>query len=68
MGTAQKYDAFGIVVRFLGDRQYLVRLDDGAEITADFNGQSTVDEDTEVGLIALAGSWAMEEPTQRRIL
>lgn len=56
-----KYDAFGKVVKYLGDQHYLVRLYDGGEVTATFNERHLVDEGTEVGLIALCGGWGMEE-------
>ena len=55
------YDAYGKVLRFLGDQQYLVVLDDGAEVTATFDQRHIVEDGTSVGLTATGGGWSMEE-------
>ena len=54
-------DATGTVIRYIGDLQYLVRLSDGAEITATFNERHIVSEGTAVNLKALDGGWEMFE-------
>ena len=56
-----KFNGFGTVIKYLGDQHYLVRRDDGVEITASFDQRHIVEEGTEVGLIMLCGGWAMEE-------
>lgn len=56
-----EYDVIGIVVRYLGDSQYLVRLDDGCEVIASYNEKNLMDDGCEVGLYAIHGGWTMEK-------
>ena len=60
-----QYDAFGAVVRYLGEHQYLVQLDDGAEVNASFDERHVVEEGASVALTARNGSWMMEEKPLR---
>ena len=55
-----RYDAYGEVIRYLDDQQYLVILDDGGEVTAIFNERRELSQGTKVGLRSLAGGWEME--------
>ncbi len=55
------YDVYGEVIVYLGDRRYLVKIDDEGEVTATSNDVRELDKGTKVGLKSLSGSWKMEE-------
>ena len=55
------YDVYGEVIVYLGNRRYLVKIDDGGEVTATFNDDHELVKGTKVGLKSLSGSWKMEE-------
>ncbi len=57
--TYKEYDAIGKVIMYLGSRQYQVCFDDGAELVAVNQSDSTVPDGTKVGLLAVDGSWTM---------
>ena len=54
------YDDWGTVIG-RNERGYLVKLDNGEEITATFEQKHVVPNDTRVALIMLDGGWIMEE-------
>ena len=59
------YDAYGVVVKYLDNQMYLVRLDDGGEVEAHFEYRHYVEEGTRVGLTALMGGWEMDDYLNR---
>ena len=54
------YDAVGTVIMLLKDGSYMVRFDDGGEVTASPKDGKSVAEGAKVGLFAVAGGWIMD--------
>lgn len=55
------YDAIGAVIMSMGEGQYLVRCDDGAELIASCESEGVVADGSKVGLFALYGGWIMRK-------
>jgi hypothetical protein len=61
VASSQKiYDAVGKVIMLLKDGSYMVRFDDGGEVTASPKDGKSIAEGAEVGLFSFAGGWIME--------
>ena len=61
VASSQKiYDAVGIVIMLLKDGSYMVRFDDGGEVTASPKDEKSIAEGAKVGLFAFAGGWIMD--------
>ena len=62
-GTGEQltqFDAYGIILSKT-DEGYLVRLDNGEEITVVYEGKHIISNGARVGLIMLDGGWEMED-------
>lgn len=63
-GNAQiavSYDAFGTVIMLISDGSYIVRFDDGGEVTATAKDGKTIAGGAKVGLLAISGTWIMDD-------
>ncbi len=61
MNPKSDFDITGTVVRYLGDGEYQVRFNDGAEVVARPEGGGQIGTGVRRGLGAVAGGWIMRE-------